>query len=312
MLNLDDLDMKIIKELGGSRPPLWNLRESYSNISRKLGVDEETVRLRINRAREHGFIPAWRLMLNPLLIGCKEAHLDVEVLDEGRKQEAIAKIKDVEGVYYIDDFRGKELAIGMYHESEVALAKRVEFIESICGSKKLEQWSSPFLKPDVQMKQLDWKIVDAMHEDAWRDIEEVAKALSVSSRSVQRRLSAMKEGKAIYLARPPDVSVVGGLMCNFLVFCPDPEKKRAADYQIHSRFSRIGASDTTPDKFSIIGMSCENFSEADKVLEKLRAIDGVESVRMRVVKEIVVLQDWLRKQVASRISSMQRLLPKQI
>ncbi len=50
VLNLDDLDMRIIRELGGSRPTQWNVRESYSNIARKLGVDEETVRMRVNRA----------------------------------------------------------------------------------------------------------------------------------------------------------------------------------------------------------------------------------------------------------------------
>jgi DNA-binding Lrp family transcriptional regulator len=299
LLNLDDLDMRIIRELGGS--PLWNVRESYSNISRKLGVDEETVRMRVNRAKEHGFIPEWRMMVNPLLINCHEAHLDLEVRDEPRKANAISKIKAVDGVYYINDFRGKEISVGMFYEDDESLERNVLLIESICESPKLAFWDSPFPRPDVQMSHLDWRIIEAMRDDARRDLEDVAKSLGVSARTVQRRLTAMKDGKAVYLLRPPNVSVVGGLMCNFLVFCSDRDKKRAADQVVISTFSRIGASQTSPEQYSSFGISCENFSEADKVMERLKAIDGVLSVRMRVVKEIIVVQDWLNEQIAMRI-----------
>ena len=90
-------------------------------------------------------------------------------------------------------------------------------------------------------------------------------------------------------------------MCNFLVFCSDRDKKRAADRVVNSTFSRIGASQTSPEQYSSFGISCENFSEADKVMERLKAIDGVLSVRMRVVNEIIVVQDWLSEQIAMRI-----------
>ncbi len=300
MLSLDDLDMKIIKELGGSRPPLWNVRESYSNISKRLGVDEETVRMRVIRAKERGFLPAWLVMVNPLLLNCREAHLTIEVREEASKADAISKIKMLDGVYYIDDFRGREITVGMYYENGKSLARRVEQIETICESQKLALWDSPFQGPDLRMNRLDWRIIDAMGQDARRDLDEVAKLLGVSARTVQRRLSAMKEGRAIYLSRPPNVNVVGGLMCNFLIFCPDRGKKRAADEVILSTISRIGATDTLPEEYSTFGISCENFAEADKVTEKIKAVYGVESVRMRIVKDIIFVEDWLRYQIAMR------------
>jgi DNA-binding Lrp family transcriptional regulator len=293
--------MKIIKELGGSRPPLWNVRESYSSISKRLGVDEETVRLRVNRAKEHGFIPAWLMMVNPLLIDCHEGHLVLEVREEQHKADAFSKIKILDGVFYINDFRGKEIMVGMYYENDESLAWKVQQIESICESSKLALWESPFPRPNLQMNRLDWKIIDSMRDDARRDLEEVAKSLGVSARTVQRRLAAMKEGRAVYLSRPPNVNVVGGLMCNFLVFYSDREKKRAADEVILRTFSRIGATDTLPERFSTFGISCENFSEADRVMEELKAMDGVQSVRMRIVKEIIVVPDWIRNQIAKRI-----------
>jgi DNA-binding Lrp family transcriptional regulator len=114
--------------------------ESYSNIARKLGVDEETVRIRVKRVRERGFIPAWRIMVNPLLINCHEAHLEIEVRDEERKADAISKIRTVDGVNGIVDFRGKEIVVLMYYEDHDSLARKVRQIESICGSQRLALW----------------------------------------------------------------------------------------------------------------------------------------------------------------------------
>jgi DNA-binding Lrp family transcriptional regulator len=301
LLNLDDLDFRIINELGGSRSSLWNVRESYSNIARKLGVDEETVRMRVSRARERGFLPDWRVMVNPLLINFREANLNLEVKDEARKDEAISKIKAVDGVYSIINFRGNEIVVLMYYEDSAA--SKVRQIESICGSQRLTLWDNPFPHPEVQMKKTDWRIIAAMQDDAWRDLDDVAKQLGLSTRTVQRRLSALKEGRAIYVHRPPNADAVTGLMCNFVVSFSDKTKKRAGDYAIHSTFNRMGASDTSHDQFSIFGISCENFAEADKVAEKLRGIDGVHSVRMRIIKEIIFTQEWLKNEIEKRISA---------
>jgi DNA-binding Lrp family transcriptional regulator/copper chaperone CopZ len=302
LMNLDDLDFGILRELGGSNLSRWNVRESYSDIARKLGVDEETVRARVKKASERGLIPAWRIMVNPLLIDCREAHLEIEVRDEERKAEAVSKIKGLDGVYGIVDFLGKEIAVLTYYEDNDSLAREVKQMESICGSQRLALLEKPSLRPSLQMRRLDWRIIGAMREDAWRDLDDVAKLLGVSLRTVQRRLSAMRDGKAIYLLRPPNAEAVAGLMCQFLVFA-DPGKKRAADYVIHSTFNRIGSSDTSPEQFSTFGISCQNYSEADRVTEKLKAIDGVKSVRMRVVKEIIVVQDWVRNEIEKRVSA---------
>jgi hypothetical protein len=52
-----------------------------------------------------------------------------------------------------------------------------------------------------------------------------------------------------------------------------------------STFSRIGASDVSREFHTMFGMSCENF-EADGVMEGLKAVDGVTSARMRIMKEL--------------------------
>jgi hypothetical protein len=131
----------------------------------------------------------------------------------------------------------------------------------------------------------------------------VSKALGVSTRTVQRRLTAMEEAKAVYLSGAPNPNAVGGLMCNFLVFCPDPRKKGDADKVVYSTFNRISGSDTSPEQYSSFGMSCENLSQADGVLAGMKSIDGVSNVRMGIMKELIVVQDWLKDAIDKRISA---------
>ena len=164
------------------------MRESYSNISRKLGVDEETVRMRVNRARERGFLPVWRVMVNPLLFNCREAAVNLEASDEQQhKADTISKIRAVQGVHAIVNFRGREMAVMTYFEKNESMEEKVRMLESICGSPRVALWDNPYIRPDVQMKNLDWRIIDVMHEDAWVDLDLVSKSLGISSRTVQRR-----------------------------------------------------------------------------------------------------------------------------
>lgn len=301
LLHLDDLDVKIIKELGSPSSPQWNARESYANISRRLGVDEETVRLRVKRVKEHGFLGAWRLMLNPRLLDREVATLELEVEAEENKAKAVSQIKLVDGVTRIIDFRGKGLLVSVCSEKE-SLPRKIQLIESICGSPKSAIWESRFPRPDMRMRKIDWKIVDALREDARKDLDDVARSLGVSTRTVQRRLSAMKDGKAVYLSGAPKVDAVGGLMSCFLVFCPDRPKKRAVVNAIHSSFNRIGSSDFSPEEYSVFGMHCENPAEADKVLDRLRTMDGVRNAEMHIMKELIVVQDWLQREIDRHMS----------
>ncbi len=199
----------------------------------------------------------------------------------------------------IIDFRGTGLLVSVWSEKE-SLPRKIQLIESICGSPKSAVWKSRFPQPDVRMRKVDWRIVNAMKDDARLDLDDVAESLGVSTRTVQRRLSAMEEGKAVYLAGAAQVDAVGGLMSCFLVFCPDRAKKGAVDDVIHSNITRIGHSDFSPEEYSIFGRHSENPADADRVLEKLKAIEGVEDAKMHIMDKLILVHDWLNSEIDRR------------
>lgn len=302
MHRLDDLDVRIFKELGSPSSLQWNVRESYSNIAKRIGVDEETVRRRLKRAEDRGTLPSWRMMINPHLIGCEAASMDLKVKDEEEKERAIAEIRRVDGVIKILDFRGQGLQVTLYHQNSDALKRKTELIRSICNSPEPIVWELDFPLSNMRMTNTDWKIVQNMLEDARKSLEDVSKSIDLSARTVERRLTLMKERFVTYLQGIPNFKVFAGLSCVFLVCSAEQKKKKIVDRNILSKVHRTELANTSSKKYSTFVMVFDNLSEADEVTEWIRSLDGVESVRMGIMRELIVVQDWLRDEMSKRIA----------
>jgi DNA-binding Lrp family transcriptional regulator len=298
----DDLDIRIMKELGSPASPQWNVRESYAKIGKKLGVDEETVRKRIKRAKELGSLSPWLMKVNPRLIGCQAAGLDVEVEDEDGKAEALSKIRALQGVVTILDFQGRGLMLVLYYQDEASLNSLASRVGSICGAPSWTTWRMTFPSPEIKMKRIDWEIVRTMADDARMDLEEVANRTGVTVRTVQRRLAEIMAGRAVYLSGTPYYDAIAGQTCHFLVFCPDQGKKRAVDELALSEVKRLERSETSSKQYSVFVVLCENPADASRTLGWLKGLDGVEKVRMGVMKGAIHVQDWLGSEIVSRIS----------
>jgi DNA-binding Lrp family transcriptional regulator len=298
----DEIDVRILKEFGSPSSPQWNVRESYATVADRVGVDEETVRKRILRMRQMGSFPMWLMKPNPYLLGLQGAALDLEVQQEDKKLEAISEITKLDGIVTVLDFLGRGIMVVLYYEDGPALDRIVEKTGSICNSKPIVVGQS-FPRPEVIMKKLDWEIISVMADDARMDLQDVAKLTGATVRTVQRRLANMIEGKAIYLSGRPVYGNMTGLSCNFLVFCPDGAKKQSMDRKVLSEVKRMERSDTASKEYSTFTIDCENPKEADETLAWLKDIDGVERVRLGIMKEAIHVQDWLKAEVAKRASA---------
>src|SRR5437667_4309448 len=95
-----ELTVNIIKELSIT-PSHWNVKRSYSGVAKKIGIDEETVRIRIQSLKQSGFLLGWRLILNANLINRESHILVIELLDVEKKDRTIAPISSMEGVVLI-------------------------------------------------------------------------------------------------------------------------------------------------------------------------------------------------------------------
>lgn len=304
MHRVDDLDVKIFRELGSASSLQWNVRETYSGIARRIGVDEETVRRRIKKAEVLGSIICWKMMINPHLVGCEASGIDLEVDDESKKDRILHELRLFRGIVKILNFRGRELQITFYHSKD-EFEERVRAIRSICSAPDEPiVWRMAFPQSLAKITVSDWKILLEMLDDARESLETVSKATGISVRTVTRRLTRLVDERGVYLQGVPNFQNFAGLSCVFLVVCPEVSKKKEVDQKILSSVSRIEIVNTNSKNVSTFVTMFENLSQVDEVITYLQSLDGVSTVKMGIMKELIAVQDWLKDEIEKRMALM--------
>lgn len=297
---MDDLDIQILADLGSPSLPQWNVRRSYAELAKRLGVNQETVRLRVKRARDRGYMPTWRIRFNPRLIGYRPAGADLSVAHGIAKATAISRLRLVPGVVLIVDFRDEGVLVVFWYEEDEGLDRTCRSMGSICGAPPRAVWKSRVPEPTRRLRPMDWRILEVMKDDARMPLKHVAASLGFTVRTVQRRLSSMAAGRAIMLEGTPKVARMGGLVCDFRISVTDRRRKQAADAEVPHVLRRIGMIDTSPENHSLIGVACANFTEVDAVHAKLRELYATDNIRLGVVRDFFPVGEWLAGEIRTR------------
>jgi DNA-binding Lrp family transcriptional regulator len=299
MWRIIELTVSIMKELSIT-PSHWNVKRSYSEVAKKLGIDEETVRIRIQSLKKSGFLLGWRLILNAKLIGKESSIIALELDDIEKKDRAIAQISRMDGVVLIQSFYGKTLQVTVFSESEEELGRQMKKITSISGGEIFTCWKVKLPRCKHKPKQIDWMIIGALLKKADKKIPEIASELKVSAKTVKRRVSMMMSSSAFFLQPILDLKKVAGVLpCQLLVQCTEANKSIIDDL-ITSKFERIVFSLTDSTTHSIFTIICVNLAEAQSILKEIQKEEGVTLVKMEIIEELMYVHDWLAKEVRSR------------
>ena len=278
----------------------WDIRESYGSIAKRVGVDEETVRKRIKRMELEGSILGWRVMLNPSLIGRSYAAIDVAARDIERKPEVISALKAMDGVVAFMDFEEGGLLVFLYSEPGESLAERARQIGEASGG------DAPLAEPlgippcELKLTGTDWRIIWAIRNEPRKSLSKIAEEAHVSTRTVNRRLTALTEHGAFFLVGFPNLRRSLGISANFLILCREGHSSSAIAEKITSKFRNIVFGGPFSSRLVSYNLAFNNLIEAREALERIRALDGVAKARLGIMKEMVLVPDWLDRQIAER------------
>jgi DNA-binding Lrp family transcriptional regulator len=301
----DNLYSRILRELYS---PAWlrkSGRESYVGLAKKLGIDDQTVRTTIGRMQKSGFLKAWSVTLNPHVLGMECESVVVSAVEgaSSRKDRVISQLKLVEGVVAVFSFLDDPgLRLVFYYGDDRDLERRIRLVSSICGvGAPSLSWKTLFPPCKMRLKKTDWEIVRFLLKDSRKSVSQIAKGIGVSTRTVGRRLAAMTEDRSFFINPIVDVKKVDGFMYHFVVSYDDRKDKEAADDSLQRSIRGIVFADTTAELHTVIGSICQNISEARKVSDFLRSLDGVKEVTVRVFEDIIPVHDWIDHEIEKHL-----------
>jgi DNA-binding Lrp family transcriptional regulator len=288
-----------------------DFRKSFVDVAKVLGVDPDTVRNRAKRLEKIGFISGWNVLLNPSVLGQKEWVVWFDVPGGVSKEDLIAGLKLVPGVFVMVNFYGPLLIVFFRHEnSESSLQRKIQLIEKLSKVESLTIASVPWPDVATKMDDADWRIIRTLQHNPRKSHTAISEEVGVSTRTVQRRLRRMLHDSTIYNLPALNYSAVNGTVLVGLIVGLASGNQSGLIRRLTERLDEYlwyffpVLSHRDQAMYCLISLALPNATRARELLEWVRAQEGVTNARIEFVDDQVTLVENLDDDMIRRVPSL--------
>ncbi len=280
-------------------------RVSPSEIGRKLGIDEKTVRSRVKKMENDGFIKYYQAM--PRLSFFKFKSINTyrfEALNIATKHGVIKYALGLPFIVDIVDYLGNIVCISITGGSSeeidkvaTEIANRFELFKWRLGSCAIKK---PLLIPDT----LDWKLIQKLRYNALSGINEISDSLSITPRMARYRVTKLLDSDMLMVRAIINSQNQQGLIFYELELSVDTTSR----YKIIKHLREIYADKlwsirTTAEKIVLANLFAFTLAEPEEAYVNVLKFEGVRSCSLFMFKEIVEpkRQNWMDDLIDQKI-----------
>jgi DNA-binding Lrp family transcriptional regulator len=308
--SLDSIDIRIFCEMAfleQSYEEFGERHPSAGRMGRKLELDEKTVRVRVNRMEESGFIKYYQATPSLALFGMRDISLfRFEALNLATKYAMINHLHEVPRLVESSDYLGPFLTASIAgstpeeagNEAE-QLASQYELSTGVLGSRAVEQ-------PSSRLDGLDWQIIKELRYDAKSSDTHLAEALSVTQRMIGYRVSKLLGSGAIKVKAVIDPQRQAGLVFYELELLVDTQKQAVVSRWLKEDHGDKLWNLTSPDSGVILAsLFCFSLAEPEESVIKALTREGVKRCLLYILKEVIEPKrpNWVDSLIDLRLHS---------
>jgi DNA-binding Lrp family transcriptional regulator len=189
---LDELDAKILHSL--SR----NCRVSYSSLGNDVGLTAKSIKARVKKMQSSGIIDSIIVKVNPLVLGYSKLcilvlRVNSKTADEKHIRRSLSLLGDI---LYTGHFLGNISMFKLAVKKEAE--EKLELLVEVIGQDLLIQnQTAVFQNVREQPTYIDFKIIRCLLDNPRMEISDIAEKISISSKTVSRRLEKMIENHVL-------------------------------------------------------------------------------------------------------------------
>jgi len=308
---MDARDVRIFCEMafkGLDYDSFTDRRVSPLAIGRKLGLDEKTVRVRVRKMEDDGFIKYYQAIPSLALFGLKSLNsYKLEAVNIATKQRVVKNIQQVPYIVEAIDYLGPVISVSIAGASsrdiEQVVGRIVNQFElnktSLGGRIVREQLSQP--------DKLDWQIIQKLRYDALCSTKDVAQALSITPRMVEYRITRLLDSGGLLIRAIINTQKQEGLLFYEL----DMSVEEAKQFVVVKALSEGYGEKLWSIRTSEGGVLLANFfgftlGEPEDTTVNALELEGVRSCSLLIFKEIIEPQrpNWIDSLIEQKISSL--------
>jgi Lrp/AsnC family transcriptional regulator, regulator for asnA, asnC and gidA len=297
---LDITDLRIMKLLSkDSRTP-------YRNIASAVGIMPSAAKERINKLLSNGAIRSFVLFVNPVILGYeKECILILRHVDKTSKEQDILNKVSLLGdvLAYVVSLEGTASFILSVKDRA---QDKIEILTDLLKPAKLESIFARYSPVKMKIHRSDLKIMKCLLSDPRMLIEDIAEAISLSPKTVARRLEKLRKNHILQfsiITNLPSMKITGYIEFAVLInvkISSHQEIVEKIHYELQEYLLHIPHRYQKEVIFAVF--SCSNISAVNLILRRLESYDGVNKVDPFITTSLAIYQDWLKSQIDNRIS----------
>jgi DNA-binding Lrp family transcriptional regulator len=280
---------------------------SAADLGKKLGLDKKTVRVRVNRMVESGFIKYYQALPNLALFGMRIiSQFRFETLNLPTKNAVANHLHEVPGLVEASDYLGPFLTgsiAGATREEAMKgsayLSSRYELGSTVLGTRAIKE-------PGSRVDNLDWQIIKGMRYDARSSDRELAESLSVTERMIGYRIMKLLRSGAISTKAVIDPRRQAGLVFYELELTIDPQRRGTISSWLKEKHRdqlwNLGSPRADVILANLFGFTIAEPEES--VIAALK-LEGVKRCQLFILKEAIEPKrpNWIDILIDSRLQT---------
>ncbi len=307
---MDAKDVRIFCEIafkGLDYDSFTDRRVSPLAIGRKLGLDEKTVRVRVRKMEDEGFIKYYQAMPSLALFQLKNMNTyRFEALNITTKRRVIEYVQRLPFIVEAIDYLGQVVSVSISGTSSeetdqvaAVLANRFELYKWILGSRTIKE-------PVSVADRLDWQIIQKLRYDGLSGVKELSESLSITPRMVEYRIKKLLGSGMLLIRAIVNSQRQQGLIFYELEMSVDETKQ----YNVIKQLSEIYAEKLWSVRTLTTEVLLGNFfaftlAEPEDVYVNTLKLEGVRSCSLYIFKETVEPKrpNWMDRLIEEKIAS---------
>jgi DNA-binding Lrp family transcriptional regulator len=294
---LDALDIKILQILSNEG------RRSFRSIGLEINLAPNSVKTRIESLISSGVIEKYIIIISPSSLGYRKEYL-VIVGKRVEKQNVYNNLSllgdvilEVQSLGGISVFR-----LIVREESE----NKVQLLADALKPTPVETMlASGAYKTKKKLSNTDLSILKWLIQDPRMEVAEVSKNLSISSKTVARRLGVMQSNQAIKFSILMNPAALRGYILFAISMKIEVGMYQKILRRIYLDFPEnflLHPPAAPQDTITVLFLSKDVFT-SDKILETIEAYNGVRQTTVFLPTKIKVYQEWLISGIEKKLKN---------
>jgi DNA-binding Lrp family transcriptional regulator len=297
---MDAKDVRIFCEMAFKNPRFNAFRDRHispSGIGRNVGLDEKTVRVRVRKMEDEGFIKYYQALPSLALFGLRTiGSYRFEALNIQTKHNVAEHIQRMPYVVEAFDYIGPHISISIAGTSNEdvqtvadSIASRYELSQLRLGEQEVTQVT---MIPD----KLDWQIMRSLRYSARSTTKDVAKALSITPRMAEYRIRKLLSSGTMLVRAVIDPRKQQGLIFYELELSVHEERKSSVAGQLEKvHGEKLWLMRESRGGILLANLFGFNLGEPEEAALNSLKMEGVRSCSLYILKEVIEPQgpNWI-------------------